>query len=151
MDACSQRAAGEMAVNMEIDWPPEIERQLQKMAKLDDIAPAMLNAASPIVVTAVKNRLQPHSRTGALVRSVAASAAKAVKNGFSCKIHFAGYDTSKKGNKKGGKGVANAVKAAGLEYGNAHEAPRPFLTAAKNDARDAVADKMQQVFNNKTR
>lgn len=51
---------------------------------------------------------------------------------------FSGYDTD---------GHPNAVKAAGLEYGNSRQQPEPFLDAAARDCEDAVTDAMQANFN----
>ena len=54
-------------------------------------------------------------------------------------VVFKGYDKKK---------TANTIKAAGLEYGNSHQTPKPFLQNAVNSCENKVIEKMQEVFKN---
>ena len=62
------------------------------------------------------------------------------------KIEFAGYDKNRKPTPSQPRGVPNAVKAAGIEYGNANQDAQPFLQAAANDSESKSVEIMQQVY-----
>lgn len=116
-----------------------VQEQLEKLGNIDEVAPRMLKSAGPIVVTTIKEKLAAHRRTGGLIRSVKAGKPKARKGGgYYLSVGFSGYDTD---------GHPNAVKAAGIEYGNSHQQPQPFLDAAARDCEEAVVDNMQANFN----
>lgn len=46
--------------------------------------------------------------------------------------------------------VTNALKAIWLEYGNEHQAARPWLTAACNNANDKIMKQIQSIWEKKT-
>lgn len=128
-------------------FPKAIEEQLDRMANLDKVAPKMLDAAAPELVKAVKKRLQRHDRTGELIQSVKARKTKKTKtDAYIKKIEFAGYDKNRKPTPSQPRGVPNAVKAAGIEYGNANQDAQPFLQAAANDSESKSVEIMQQVY-----
>lgn len=128
-------------------FPKEIEEQLNKMANLDKIAPKMLDAAAPELVKAVKKRLKKHDRTGELINSIKTRKTKKTKtDAYIKRIEFAGYDKNRKPTPSQPRGVPNAVKAAGIEYGNANQAPEPFLQDAVNDSESKSVKIMQEVY-----
>lgn len=134
-------------MKFEMEFPQEIEQQLAKLANFDKVAPQMLQAAGPFAVAAIRNRLRPHNRTMHLMDSVTAGKVKKRRTGgHSLTINFKGYDKSRKPTPGYPSGVPNAVKAAGLEYGNAHEPARPFMRAAANDCAGETAAEMQRVL-----
>ena len=123
----------------EFDLGP-VQQMLKELGNIDEVAPRMLIAAAPIVQKTIQERLKKHSRTGGLVKSVKPKKPKKDKDsaGWSLIVGFSGKDQN---------GHPNAVKAAGLEYGNSHQQPEPFLDAAARDCEDAVVDAMQAAYN----
>lgn len=116
-----------------------VQKELEKLGNIDEVAPRMLKSAGPIVAETIKEKLASHRRTGGLIRSVKAGKPKEGKNGgWYLKVGFSGKDDD---------GHQNAAKAAGLEYGNSHQQPEPFLDAAARDCEEAVVDNMQANFN----
>lgn len=131
----------------DIQLPTSLERQLSQMGNIDAVAPAMLEAASPVAVAAIKKRLRKHNRTQHLMDSVkAGKAKKRSTGGWYSSVGFKGYDRTQAPTPNYPKGTPNAVKAAGLEFGNSHQQPQPFLDGAANDCRDETAEVMQSVF-----
>lgn len=128
--------------------PQEMFRQLERMERLDELAPKMLEAGAAPVVESIRKRVDAHTRTGALANSVRPGrVVKSKRTGsFSLPVRFWGYDKSRKPTPGYPRGVPNAVKAAGLEYGNAHQAAEPFIQAAVNEAANTAATAMQGVF-----
>lgn len=134
-------------MKFESNFPPEFWKQFERLENIDEIAPKMLQAAAPVAVESIKRQLQKHNNTGELISSVKArKPKKAKRGGYVQKIEFAGYDRNRPATEKYPKGVPNAVKAAGLEFGNANEPARPFLETAARDCEQEAAEQMQQVF-----
>jgi HK97 gp10 family phage protein len=123
--------------------PDDFQQTLSKLAEMDEIAPKMIDAATPIVAESVKRNLQPRKRTGALIDSVTPENAKKSKKGiWQGRVIFKGYE--KKGpNSK----VSNNQKAISLEYGTSKQAASPFMEKSVRDVESEVAYKMQEVFN----
>lgn len=116
-----------------------VQEMLERLDNIDEVAPRMLKSAGPIVVSAIQEKLGRHRRTGGLIKSVKAGKPKERKTGgWYLKVNFSGYDTD---------GHPNAIKAAGIEYGNSHQQPEPFLDAAARDSEDAAVDAMQAQYN----
>lgn len=121
----------------EFDLGP-LQRTLEKLGDIDEVAPRMLRPAGKIAEAAIRKRLGRHRRTGGLEKSVKAGKPKKRKSGgWYLGVGFTGYD---------GKGHPNAVKAAGLEYGNSHQQPEPFLDAVARDCEEAAVDAMQAEY-----
>lgn len=125
--------------------PDDLQKELESLANFDEIAPKMLDAATPIIEKSIKLRLARHKRSGDLVESVSAHKAKATKGVYIGKVKFDGY--SKHRYKKRSQTVANAQKAISLEYGTSKQRATPFLKQAVNDVEIQVVQKMQAVFN----
>ncbi len=135
-------------MKFETSFPPEFWKQFENLKNIDTIAPKMLQTAAPIAVSAIKKRLEKHRDTGQLIDSVkAGKPKKGKKGGYVLGINFVGYDKLRKPTPSQPKGVSNAVKAAGIEYGNAHQPARPFMSAAAKDCEQETVETMQQVFN----
>lgn len=134
-------------MKFEADFPAEFWQQFEKLKSIDDVAPKMLQSAAPIAVDSIKKRLRNHNQTNQLINSVKARKPKKGKaGGYILSINFVGYDKNRKATPSQPRGIANAVKAAGLEYGNANEPARPFLQSAAKDCQDDVAQAMQEKF-----
>lgn len=115
-----------------------VQDALARLGNIDEPAPRMLKSAGPIIAATLKEKLGPHRRTGGLIRSVRPGKPKKGKNGgWYLTVGFYGKDTD---------GRSNAVKAAGLEYGNSHQQPEPFLDAAVRSCEEIVVDAMQAQF-----
>ncbi len=120
--------------------------ELEKLADLTQVAPKMVDAATPILVKNLKNNIQTAVgsgyATGALVESVHATDAKMNQYGCFAAVGPTGTDA---------KGVRNAEKLAYLEYGTSqngkrHQSPRPVMARTLHESEDAVLKKMQEVF-----
>lgn len=135
-------------MRFEPNMPQEMFRQLERLGRVDELAPKMLEAAAGPVVESLRRHVQAHNRTGGLAASVRAGRALKSKRtgGYGMPIRFWGYDKRRKPTPGYPRGVPNAVKAAGIEYGNAHQAAEPFVEAAVNEATDSAAAAMQRVF-----
>ena len=125
----------------EFDFPDDILGDVSSM--IDDVAPAMINEALPIYENAIKNELEPHRDTGALIASIRCKKAKKTSTDA-----YVGYLTAV-GEKE--DGFRNYQKALAIEYGNSHEAARPFMQSAANSSEKSVLDKMQEVFDRRFR
>ena len=129
--------------SFEFNIPDEFQKQLSKLANVDEVAPKMLEAASPIYEKYIKQSIVQSIRhkeksTGDLVNSVKMSKVKKMRGGGVCvTAQFKGYDR---------RHNANAVKAAGLEFGNSHQEARPFVARANATSKQEVLDAMQEVF-----
>lgn len=122
----------------EFDLGP-VQDVLKELGNIDEVAPRMLQRVGPIAKGAIQERLKKHSRTGALVKSVKPGRPKKGKTGgWYMIVGFRGYDAD---------GQPNDVKAAGLEYGNSHKQPEPFLDAAARDCEAEAVDAMQAEYN----
>lgn len=130
--------------SFEFNIPDEFQKQLSKLANVDEVAPKMLEAASPIYEKYIKQSIvqsiqHKEKSTGDLVNSVKMSKVKKMRGGGVCvTAQFKGYDR---------RHNANAVKAAGLEFGNSHQEARPFVARANATSKQEVVDAMQEVFN----
>lgn len=123
----------------------------------DEIAEEALKGAAPILENSMKAAVRQvieHEGDSELVKSIKAGRPKKARNGaWIVKVMPKGYSQYKVYHaKKSGRTykVSNALKAIWKEYGVAgRQPPRPFLTKAENDAKDAVYDAIQKVFDNK--
>lgn len=111
----------------------------------DEIAEEALNAASPILTESTSKALSRSASrgyaTGKMVSSIKATKAKRTKTDA--------WIVVARPTGKDAKGVRNALKAGVMEYGSAHEAARPWLTAAAKNAEPASIAKMQEIYNQK--
>lgn len=105
--------------------------------EFDEIAPAMLEEAAPIVERAVKSRALSHKDTGAMAESIKPIKASQTGDGYSITVRPTGKDK---------KGVRNMEKAAYLEYGTSKQAATPVLSPAVRESEEKVTQKMQEVF-----
>lgn len=131
--------------------PGELIAQLNKLGNAETVIPATLSAAAQPLQKSIRRRAMQHDRSEPVQHmsdAVKIQKPKQNKNGdWICKIGFVGYDKSRKPTPGYPKGVPQPIKAAGIEYGNAHEAARPFLDAAFKDAEAEVLDEMRAEFN----
>lgn len=127
-----------MAIDFNFKFPQDLINQINRMGMLDEIAPKMLDEATPIIERNVKLQLARHRRTGDMIASVKRTKAKKTKNG--------GYYAVVRPTGKDNKGVRNMEKIAHMEYGTAKQPSTPVLTKALHDSEKEVAEKMQNVF-----
>lgn len=119
--------------------PDDFIKALEKMGKLDEIAPRMLNAGIEPIAKAVKKNLQKHSQSGALVDSVIVGKPKKNKEGiWTARVTFKGYDKKTK--------VANQIKAIALEYGTSDQSATPFIRPAVIETEKESVQAMQDIF-----
>ena len=117
--------------------PDSLTRQLDRLGMIDDVAPKMINAATPIVKDEIVRRSGSHKRTGAMSGSIKPTEPKRKGSGHSAVVRPTGRD---------GKGVRNMEKMAYLEYGTSHQPSTPVITPAIEATEDQVIDTMTEVF-----
>lgn len=132
-----------MGVNFNFEFPPDLIRQFEQLGAIDDYAPKMLDAATPIIEKNVKAEMAPHRVTDAMMESVKRTKAEKTKNGgFYAVVRPTGVDKN---------GVRNMEKLAWLEYGTIRQPAIPVLTKAINNSQQPVREKMQEVFEEEVR
>lgn len=118
-------------------FPAEMEEQFRKAENIHEIAKKMVEAGAPVLIEAIRKRLEPHRDTGALIESVSVVKMEITQSGAAAEIGFDGTDS---------KGTANDIKANVLEYGTSKRKAHPFLTKSRNDAEPGVIAAMQEIL-----
>jgi len=119
-------------------------------ADFDELAPEMLDEVLPILETSITRHLTGviHEGTGELAGSISVTRPKKTKTDAwiantyikgQSKKHYYGSSTHSRQYP-----VSNALKAIWLNYGNAHQAARPWLTPAVNACQSEIQDKLQK-------
>lgn len=103
----------------------------------DRIAPKMIEAGVPILEQAVKKRSAAHRSSGKMYESIKPTKVTQTGDGYSVTVRPTGKDE---------KGVRNMEKMAYLEYGTSKQAATPVISPAVRESEEAVAKKMQEVF-----
>lgn len=145
----------------DIEFPDDF---LGKLLDVDtgELCSEMLSEAAPLYVDSMKRSLNgvvDHEGESEMVNSVKATKPKITKtDAYIVNVGPSGYSKTKEYIQKDGNGkrttrkypVSNALKAIWKEYGiPGREAPRPFLTKAKNDVENDVMNRLQEVYNRK--
>ena len=121
----------------------ELEKMLKKLEKPEKIAIKAVDAASPVLVRAMKNAIDSATSgdaTGSLAGSISATSARQNELGVFSAVRPTGTDR---------KGVRNGAKLAYLEYGvrSHNQAPRPVREAAVAAAEGECLRIIQNVVN----
>lgn len=120
----------------------DLAKELEELGDLEDVAPAMLEAAAPILEKELRGKVKQEASkgyaTGDLARSI-----KANKPGENHLGHY--VSVTAKG--KDRKGTRNNEKLAYLHYGTSSQEARPVITKAVKDAEKACLEAMQEKFN----
>ncbi|MCM1192900.1 MAG: hypothetical protein NC123_15670 [Butyrivibrio sp.] len=140
----------------EVNFPDDFLSELLE-ADFDEIAEEALKETAPLLERSMQDscrRVIEHEGDSELVESITARKPKKTKtDAWIVNVGPTGYSKEKKYHHKvSGREypVSNALKAIWKEYGIAGQQPaKPFITSAVNSVRDAVMDKMQEVFNRK--
>lgn len=123
----------------------EFAKELEELGNVDKYAPAMLNAATPILEKSLKSRVKREANRGYASGDLANSI-KAKKPG---KNEYGHYVMVTAGGRDR-KGVRNNEKLAYLNYGTTKQEARPVITGAITDAETDCLEAMQQKFNEVT-
>lgn len=122
----------------------------------DDMAPEMLKKVAPVLKEATQKAIKSAESgrgTGELVNSVKISPPKKTNTDAyivnvgpsgNSKTHY--YDSATHSRKYP---VSNALKAVWLNYGNAHQSPRPWLTPAVNESESKILTELQKLWEEK--
>lgn len=143
--------------SFKIDFPEDFLSGLLG-TEFEDIAEEALSEAASILEKSMKKSCQDaieHEGDSELVNSIKAGKPQKTKtDAMIVTVRPEGNSkikvrrTGKK--KERTEPVSNVLKAIWLENGiPGHQSPRPFLTAATNDARSAVEKKLQEVYSRK--
>lgn len=140
-----------------IEGIDELIQYLERLGKLETVAPKMLEEAVPILKEEVVRQATPHWETGDMVESIESTGAMIGKSGvyYIC-VRPTGYASNakkwqyarSKGGRRAGKRqkVRNMEKLVWLEFGAKGRAATPVLTTAVLNACPEVIRKMQEVF-----
>lgn len=130
----------------------EMIHMIEKLGNTSEIAPRILKACAPPLVTAVKYHCSLHRRTGLMGDSVKQTKPKENQYGWMTCVRPTGKstqyidDNGKIHDRKGGA-VRNMEILAHMEYGTSKQNKTPVLTAAVGDARNEVREAMQEEYN----
>lgn len=144
--------------DFQMDFPSDFLSELLNTDS-DEIIKEALEEAAPIMESEMKDTLRRdgHDLSGEMIDSIKAKTPAKSKNGaWIVNVIPTGYSNNNYSRK--GKGntirkykVSNALKMIWIEYGVAgRQAAKPFLTRATNNARNAVMQKMQEIYNKRT-
>lgn len=140
-----------MSNTLGFDFPEDfLEKFLSTTA--DDYCEKALTETVPILeastVKAIKGAVK--DGTGELAASIKSSKPKKGKNGaWIVNVNPKGisknqyYDSATHRRKYP---VTNALKAVWLEYGNAHQAPSPWLAKSVNSCKAQIEDRLQEIY-----
>lgn len=117
----------------------EFASALERMGRIHEIAPKMLEEAAPILEREVIRQATPHWVSGDMVKSIKRTKVRSGKTG--------GYSICVRPTGKDRKGVRNIEKAAYLEFGAKGRPAVPIITTAVLNATPEVMEKMREVFN----
>ena len=144
---------------LEINFPDDFLSELLD-TDFDEIAAEALTEAAPILEQSLKascEKVIDHEGESEMVNSITCSKPKKTKtDAWIINVGPRGYSKRKFYRKKNSSRrkypVSNALKMIWKEYGIAgRQAPRPFITNARNNARGAVMRKMQEVYERKVK
>lgn len=117
----------------------EFAAALERMGRLDEIAPKMLEEAAPILEEEVIRQATPHWVSGDMVKSIKKTKVTSGKRG--------GHYIAVRPTGRDHNGIRNMEKMAWMEFGAKGRPAMPVLTTAVLNATPAVKAKMQEVFN----
>lgn len=120
----------------------DLAKELDGLSDLDELAPAMLSAAAPILEKELQNRVEKEANKGYASGDLAGSI-KANKPGENHLGHY--VSVTAKG--KDRKGIRNNEKLAYLNYGTCKQAARPVISSAVKNAEKECLEAMQEKFN----
>jgi HK97 gp10 family phage protein len=122
----------------DFDFEELLAKQMEQLDVIDEIAPKMLESATPILEKNLKTALQPHKQTSEMVDSIKATKPKKGTKGWTSTVRPTGKDK---------KGVRNMEKLVYLQYGTSKQVATPVLEEVVNKSTNSVSEIMQEVFN----
>ena len=117
--------------------PDDLTRQMERLGMIDEVAPKMIKAATPIVEDEIVRRSKSHRLTGAMIASIQPTEPTQKESGHSAVVRPTGRDS---------KGMRNMEKMAYMEFGTSHQPATPVITPAVLATEDQVIDTMTEVF-----
>lgn len=128
--------------SFDFDFPDDFMSNLLE-SDFEDISEEALKKAAPILQDSIKSSLNSviQDGTGQLVNSVKIKGPKKTRtDGYIINVGPSGTGKTKAG---------NVMKAVWLEYGNAHQPARPWLSNATKNAESNVMNTLQEIYNQK--
>lgn len=123
----------------------ELEKELMALGDITDVAPAMLEAAAPILEKELKSRVKAEADKGYAKGDLALSI-KANKPGENHLGHY--VSITAKGRDR--KGIRNNEKLAYLDLGTQKQGARPVISKAVKNAEQGCLKAMQDKFDEVT-
>ena len=124
--------------NFDFDFTGLLEAQIKQFDIIDEVAPKMLEKATPVLEKSLKSALQTHKQTSEMINSIKATKPHKGKLGWVSTVRPTGRDA---------KGTRNMEKLVYLQYGTSKQVATPVLESVVNSSTQSVEDIMQQVFN----
>lgn len=123
----------------------DLEKELDGLGRLDEMAPAILEAAAPVLEKELKARVEAGANKGYAFGDLAGSikANKPEKNKL-------GHYVAVTAKGKDRKGVRNNEKLAYLNYGTSKQGAKPVIGKAIKNAEGRCLAAMQEKFNEVT-
>lgn len=117
----------------------ELMKELDGLGNFDEVAPAMLEEAAPILEKEVVRLATPFWDSGDMVKSI--------KRTNTIQGRWGGFYICVRPTGKDQKGTRNMDKMAWLEFGVKGKAATPIITKAVLNTEQKILDTMQEVFN----
>lgn len=119
---------------LDFELPPELIRQLDKLADTEQWMPEVLKEAVPKFAEEIKQNLAAHRDTGDLIRAIEPQKPKRQKDGYGVSVYNPKAPSE--------NGIRNALKLAELEFGNSNQGATPVVAPA----REACAAEVEQIM-----
>ena len=123
----------------------EFAKELEELGNVDAYAPALLNAAAPILEEGLRGQVKREANRGYATGDLASSI-KAKKPGKNAYGHYVMVTAEGKDR----KGVRNNEKLAYLNYGTTKQQARPVIAKAIQESEDDCLEVMQEKFDEVT-
>ncbi len=123
----------------------EFAKELEELGDVDRYAPALLNAAAPVLEKELRSEVKQEANRGYATGDLA-DAIEAKKPGKNEYGHYVMVTAEGKDR----KGVRNNEKLAYLNYGTSKQQARPVIATAIKNAEGECLEVMQETFNEVT-
>lgn len=123
----------------------DLEKELEELGNMDEVAPVILEAAAPILEKELKNQVVQEANKGYATGDLAHSI-KANKPGKNNWGHYVAVTAKGKDR----KGARNNEKLAALNFGTSKQVARPVIGKSVRKAEKECLQTMQDKFNEVT-
>lgn len=122
----------------DFDFEDLLAQQMAQLENIDEIAPKMLESATPVLEKSLKSALNTHRQTSEMINSIKATKPKKSVKGWTSTVRPTGKDK---------KGVRNMEKLVYLQYGTSKQTATPVMESVINQSIGLVSNAMQEIYN----